>query len=92
MFKLERTRRIRAVGIFVCVLLFLLSGWGWAKGGSDLLEHGFLNEPFPCIAMISAAIGGVLALLFCLGLSALEKDVTEHLKCLNSSIPDTSSP
>ena len=92
MFKLERTRRIRAVGIFVCVLLFALSVWGWAKGGSELLEHGFLNEPFPCIVMIAAAIGGVLALLFCLGLSALEKDVTEQLKCLNSSIPDTSSP
>lgn len=92
MFKLERTRRIRGIGILVCILLFALSVWGWAKGGSELLEYGFLNEPFPCIVMIGAAIGGVLALLFCLGLSALEKDVTEHLKCLNSSIPDTSSP
>ena len=63
---------------------FCLSLEGLVGGGYEIVEYGFMNEPLPSIVMVAAFFAGVISLLLCLTLHALQKDIAEQLKCLEN--------
>ena len=84
MYKLERMKKWKIRWGIAAVVCFCLSLEGLVGGGYEIIEYGFMNEPLPSIVMVAAFFAGVISLLLCLSLHALQKDIAEQLKCLEN--------
>jgi len=83
MFSLERTHRLRIASIILCLLSFAVGVYGWAAGGAEMLSHGFINEPLPCILMVACIGFAVIFLFLFLLIGAIEKDIKENLESVD---------
>ena len=82
MYKLERTKKVKAVTICLCILSFIVSFFSCQAGGYDMLQYDFINFPFACILMVSCFISGIIFLVISIAIHAIQKDVEEHLAYL----------
>lgn len=82
MYTLDRVQKAKIVTICLCILSFVISIICYAKGGDELIQHGFMNEPLASILMIACFICGLILLLLCCVIHAVQKDMAEHLKYL----------
>ena len=82
MYKLERTRKFQVLWGVLALFFVVLAVWGFWKGGDELLQSGFFNEPLPCIVMIVSFFGFGISLGLFFTLRALQKDIAEQLTCV----------
>ena len=82
MYKLERTRKFQVLWGVLAFLFLVFSLWGFWKGGDEMLQSGFCNEPLPCIVMVAAFFGFLISLGLFFTLRALQKDIAEQLTCV----------
>ena len=82
MYVLDRTQKGKIVTICLCIHSFALSVFSYAKGGDELLRHGFMNQAFFSIRMIACFACGIVLLRLSALIDALQKDIAGHLKSL----------
>lgn len=78
MYKLERTKKVKAVTICLGILSFIVSFFSCQAGGYEMLEHDFINFPFACILMVACFIAGIILLVISIAIHTIQKDVEEH--------------
>jgi len=61
MFAMEKIKRCEIYAVLLSIGFLLLGGWGFVKGGVEIIADGFMNEPFPSIVMV-VSVG--LAIVF----------------------------
>lgn len=84
MYTLERMKKWKIRWGIAAVVFFCLSLEGLVRGGYEIVEYGFMNEPLPSIVMLAAFFAGVISVLMCLTIHALQKDMEEQLKFLKN--------
>ena len=85
MYVLERTKKWKVRWAIVAAVFFCLGVEGFVGGGYEIMEYGFMNEPFPSIVMVAAFFASVLSLGVFLTLHSLQKDLAEHFKSLRTN-------
>ena len=85
MYKLDRTRKCRYAALFLAFVSAVMTLWGYAYGGDELLEYGFINQPMACIWMIASAFALVLYLFLFFLIRSIEKDMEENLKSVDEN-------
>ena len=79
MYKLERTKKVKAVTICLGILSFIVSFFSCQAGGYEMLEHDFINFPFACILMVACFIAGIILLVISIAIHTIQKDVEDEL-------------
>ena len=83
MYRLDRTRRLKFAALAMAFLSAVLTAVGYACGGDELLDYGFMNDPFGAILMIAAFFSTVIFLFFFKLIDSIEKDMAENLKSID---------
>lgn len=83
MYRLDRTRRLKFAALALALLSAVLTVIGYAGGGAELLDYGFMNDPFEAILMIAAFFAMLLFLFLFILVGCVEKDIAENLKSID---------
>ena len=86
MYKLDRARRYKVIFGVLALVFFCMFLLGYAGGGYETIMYGFMNEPLSSIIMVSSLFCAVVCLVGALVINALEKDIAEWLKILETKI------
>jgi len=84
MYTLERTCKYKTVWGILSFCFLVISIWGLCRGGEEMLQYGFINEPLPSIAMVVSFFAAIISFLIFLTLHAIHKDIAEQLKCMEN--------
>ncbi len=84
MYTLDRTQKVKIITICLCIAFFGLTVVGYLGGGYEILKYGFMNEVFYSIMMIVCFACGIMLLLLSVLINAIQNDLSEHLKYLDS--------
>ncbi len=84
MYLLERTQKIKIVIALLSVVSFILSIVGFLGGGAEFFKHGFMNNPFFVMIMVTFFAVGIVFTILCLTVNAIQKDIAEQLKYLDT--------
>ena len=86
MYKFDRVRKCKFVFCALTALFFVLSILGFGNGGYELIWGEVVFEEAPAIVMVVSLCFGIICLLTSLTINALEKDVAEWLKVVESKV------
>ena len=85
MYRLDRTRRLKFAAFILAFLSAVLTVVGYAGGGGELLENGFMNDPFEAILMIVSFFTMLIFLFLFVLIGSIEKDIAENLKSIDQN-------
>ena len=83
MYSLDRTKKANAVVLALSILSFALSAYFYFRGGYDLFEYE--NWLRPALLMGLTFLMGILLLILFFIVRAIQKDMAEHLRYLNTT-------
>ena len=84
MYLMDRTRIGKLVFGILAAVFAVSCVVSYAAGGNELLLYGFMNTPLAAIVMVVSLFSSVICSAIYLVINALEKDITEWLKILDS--------
>ena len=85
MYQLDRARKCKFTFGILAFVFLILCIVGYGNGGCELIEHGFMNEPLASIVMVVSLFCAVVCAVACITIHALEKDIAEWLRILETS-------
>ena len=88
MFAMEKIKRCEIYAVLLSIGFLLLGGWGFVKGGVEIIADGFMNEPFPSIVMVVSVGLAIVFAFVAYALGCIRKDIQQKLNYLEGAKQD----